>query len=66
MKQKQSTEIENGLGGGRGEGGGSGIDWESGNSRGKLLYIEWIKNKVLLYSTGNHIQYPVINHNRKE
>ena len=23
-------------------------------------------NKVLLYSTGNYIQYPVINHNGKE
>ena len=30
------------------------------------LYIEWINNKVLLYSTGNYIQYPVINHNGKE
>ena len=29
-------------------------------------YIEWINNKVLLYSTGNNIQYPVINHNGKE
>ena len=28
-------------------------------------YIEQI-NKVLLYSTGNYIQYPVINHNGKE
>ena len=27
--------------------------------------IEWI-NKILLYSTGNSIQYPVINHNGKE
>ena len=26
-------------------------------------YIKWINNKVLLYSTGNYIQYPVINHN---
>ena len=25
--------------------------------------IEWINNKVLLYSTGNYIPYPVINHN---
>ena len=25
----------------------------------------WISSKALLYSTGNHIQYPVINHNRK-
>ena len=31
-----------------------------------LLYIGWIKNKVLLYSTGNYIQYSVINHIGKE
>ena len=31
-------------------------DWEFGISRCKLLYIGWIKNKVLLYSTGNYIQ----------
>ena len=34
-------------------------------SRCKLLYIEWINNKVLLYGTGNYIQYPVINCNGK-
>ena len=28
--------------------------------------IGWINNKVLLDSTGNDIQYPVINHNGKE
>ena len=43
-----------------------GMDWEFGISRCKLLYIEWINSKVLLCSTGNYIQYPVINHNRKE
>ena len=37
-----------------------------GISRCKLFYIGWINNKVLLYSTGNYIQYPVINHNGKE
>ena len=39
---------------------------EFGVSRCKLLYREWINHKVLLYSTGNYIQYPVINHNGKE
>ena len=29
-------------------------------------YIEWIKNKVLLYSRVNYIQYAVISHNGKE
>lgn len=42
------------------------LDWEFGVSRCKLLYIEWIDNKVLLFRTGNYMQYPVINHNRKE
>ena len=49
----------------QGGGGGEGKDGEFGISRCKLLYIGWI-NKVLLYSTENYIQYPVINHNRKE
>ena len=31
-----------------------------------LSYVEWINNKALLYSTGNYIQYPVMNHNGKE
>ena len=43
-----------------------GKDWEFGISRCKLLYIQWINNKVLLYSTRNYIQYPIISHNRKE
>ena len=43
-----------------------GKDWEFVISRCKLLYIGWVNNKVLLYSTGNCIQYPVINHNGKE
>ena len=42
------------------------MDWEFGISRCKLLYIEWINNKVVLYSTGNYMQYPVINPNGKE
>ena len=36
-------------------------DWEFANSR--QLHIEGINKKVLLYSTGNYIQYPAINHN---
>ena len=41
-----------------------GMDWEFGIS--KLLCIEWINNKVLLYSTGNYIEYSMINHNGKD
>ena len=43
-----------------------GMNWEFGISRRKLLNIGWINNKVLLYSTGNYVQYPAINHNEKE
>ena len=41
-------------------------DWDLGISKFKLLYIEWINNKVLLYSTENSIQYSLINHHGKE
>ena len=43
-----------------------GMEEEVRVSRCKLAYIEWINNKVLLYSTENYIQYPVINHNGKK
>ena len=49
----------------KGKGGGGEMDGEFGVSRCKLLHIGWI-NKVLLYSTGNSSQYPVINHNGKD
>ena len=37
-----------------------------GISRYKLLYIKYINNKVLLYSTRNYIQYLVIIYMGKE
>ena len=55
------TKGESGRGGGGGR-----MNWEIGIGIFKLLYIEWINNKVLLYSTGNYVEYPVINHNGKE
>ena len=48
------------------QGHGGRMDCEFRISRCKMLYIEWINNKVLLYSTENYILYPVINHNGKE
>ena len=45
---------------------GGGLDVEGGIRRRKLLYTRWINNKVLLHSTQNYIQYPGMNHNRKE
>ena len=45
---------------------GSGMDWEFGINRCKLVYIGCINNKGLLYGTGDYIEYPEIDHNRKE
>ena len=42
------------------------MDWEFGVGRCKLLHLECMDNQVLLYSTGNYIQHPVVNHNGKE
>ena len=42
------------------------MDWKAGVGKCKLLHSEWIKNKVLIYSTGNYTEYPVINHIGKE
>ena len=42
--------------------GGSGMDGEFGVSRCKPLHLELISNEILLYSTGNYIQSPVIEH----
>ena len=39
---------------------GGGIDWEFGIDMYTLLYLKWITNKDLLYSTGNSAQYSVI------
>ena len=60
------TDIENRLAVAKGEGVEGGLEWEVGISRWKLLYVEWINNKVLLYSTETYMQYPMINHNGKE
>ena len=42
------------------------LDWAFETSRCKLLCREWTNNKVLLYRTGNYIQYPVANQYGKE
>ena len=42
------------------------VEREFGISGNTLLCTEWMDEKILLYSTGNYIQCPVINHNGKE
>ena len=54
-------DVQNGLVIAKGEGVGGGIEWEVGISKCKLLYIKWVSNKVLWYSPGNYIQYPIVN-----
>ena len=51
-----------------GEKGGVGgvMNWEYGINRCTLPYRKQVNSKDLLYSTGNSIQYPGINHNGKE
>jgi len=36
------------------------MDWQFGFSRYKLLHLEWISNEILLCSTRNPIQSPVM------
>jgi len=47
-KRKYSVE--------RGGRGGEGMEWDVGVSRRKLLCMEWISSKVLLYYIDNCIQ----------
>ena len=47
-------------------GGREGREWFGlGVNRWKILHLEWIYNKVLLYSTGSYIQSPGIDHDGK-
>ena len=48
-------DIENSLLVAKGEEVEGRVEWKAGVSRCKLLYTEWINNKVLLYSTENNI-----------
>ena len=56
------TDIENREVFAKGQWGRGGMDEDLGTS--KLLPLEWI-DKVLLQSTGNYVQYPVMKHNGK-
>ena len=58
-------DIENRFVVAKAEGGESGMDWESGVRRCKLLHLKWINSKVLLCSRGNYIQFPGIDYDGK-
>lgn len=57
-------DIENRLRAAKGVWGGK--DWECGINRCTLLCVREINNKILLYSTGNYIQYAGIKHTGKK
>ena len=61
-RTETDSDMENRLVVAKGEGGGSGMDWEFRVSRCKLFHLEWISNEVLLYSTGSSIQSLGIEH----
>ena len=65
-EQKQTHGHGEQTCGCQGGGGGSGMDWESGVRRCKLLHWGCINNEVLLNSTGNYVQSPGIDHDGKE
>ena len=63
-KQKQTHRRRKQTYGSKGEG-VVGINWEFGINRYTLPYIKYIKNKDLLYSTGNYFQYLLITYYKK-
>ena len=42
------------------------LNWNIGIDIYTLLYMQWITNNNLLYSTGNSAQYPVMGYMEKE
>ena len=56
LKSTVKGSFENELMVTRGERQGEGIVMEFGINMYTLLYLKWITNKVLLYSTGNSAQ----------
>ena len=58
-KEKQTHRPREGTYAYQGEGRKEGIVMEFGIDKYTLLYLKWITNKDLLYSTGNCAQYYV-------
>ena len=54
-EKNELMDMENWLMVAKGEGERSGMDWEFGIGRCKLLHLVWISNEILLYSTGDYI-----------
>ena len=63
LVKKSVVSIENGFVVAKREVTGGEVEWEVGLARCKVLYIEWINNKVLLYSKESYIQYLMMDKN---
>ena len=63
-KKPKLIDTENRLVVAKEEGGGRGTNGEFGAGGCKLFHLEWIRNEVLLYSTGNSIHSLVLEHDR--
>ena len=63
QKQTHRQRTESWLPRGRGDAGETDCEFATGKCL--LLYEKWSNSKVLLCSTGNYIQYPVIKNNGK-
>ena len=63
MKQKQTNRHRRSTSGCQGVGEGEGLIGSLGFADANY---KWVNNKALLFGTENYIQYPIINHNRKE
>ena len=64
QNRSRGTDVENKLMVTKGWWGG--IHWKIGTDIYILLYIKYITNKDLLYSTGNSTQYSAVTHMGKE
>ena len=60
--EKKIMDLENSLCCYQGGGEESGMDWELGVNRCRLLPLEWISNEILLCSTGNYVWSLMMEH----
>ena len=61
-RRKQTHRHREETCGCQGEGRRDGMNWEFGVCSSKLLHLEWISNKVMLYNLGKYIQSLGIEH----
>ena len=66
MNRNSLRDMKNRLEIAKGGGKGSGMDWEFGVNRCKLLHLEWISNEFLHYSIENCVPSLVTEHNGRQ